>query len=151
MQNEFSVEIGKEEELFTLVHHNIAMALETENLALNPELVQKGVQAVLEDSNKGFYLVVKHMHQIAGSLMITQEWSDWRNAWIWWIQSVYVKPDYRGKGVYKTLFETVKKLASENKVPVIRLYVDQNNTSAMQVYAKTGMTASHYALWEWEE
>lgn len=150
MQNEFSVEIGKEKDLLTLVHHNIAMALETENLALNPELVQKGVQAALEDSNKGFYLVVRHSQNVAGSLMITQEWSDWRNAWIWWIQSVYVKPEYRGKGVYKSLFETVKTLASENKVPVIRLYVDQKNTTAMQVYAKTGMTASHYGLWELE-
>jgi ribosomal protein S18 acetylase RimI-like enzyme len=131
-----------------LVEHNLAMALETENLELNKEVVEAGVLKLLKDSTKGFYLIAEMNQQIAGSLMITFEWSDWRNEDIWWIQSVYIRPDFRKKGIYKKLYNTVKKMALESGTGSIRLYVDQSNIQAKSVYLQLGMEHSHYDLFE---
>jgi GNAT superfamily N-acetyltransferase len=94
-------------DLPALVEHNLAMALETENLVLKENIVEAGVHRVFQDKAKGFYLIAEINQQIAGSLMITFEWSDWRNEDIWWIQSVYIRPNFRKKGIYKKLIQII--------------------------------------------
>jgi ribosomal protein S18 acetylase RimI-like enzyme len=135
-------------DLSALVEHNLAMALETENLVLKKDIVEAGVLRVFQDTAKGFYLIAEINQQIAGSLMITFEWSDWRNEDIWWIQSVYIRPDFRKKGIYKKLYNSVKKMALESGTGSIRLYVEQTNTQAKTVYLQLGMEHSHYNLFE---
>ena len=129
----------------------IAMALETENLALEPEVVDKGVMAVFEDASKGFYYVAETGGKVVGSLLTTYEWSDWRNGNILWIQSVYVKPEFRGKGIFRMLYERVKCIVmdGQNKYRGIRLYVDKTNERARRIYEKLGMTNHHYETFEW--
>ncbi len=136
-------------DLSTLVSFNCAMAEESEGKKLFPETIQSGVLALLEDESKGFYLLAEMDDQVVGQLMITKEWSDWRNGHFWWIQSVYVLPGYRKKGVYRSLHEAIIKMGkSEDHVCGIRLYVDKDNTIAQEVYKKMGMEASHYTLFE---
>ncbi|MEZ5308022.1 MAG: GNAT family N-acetyltransferase [Pyrinomonadaceae bacterium] len=132
----------------SLVEFNQEMAFETEGKRLDPETLAKGVNAVFTDGNKEFYVVAESEDgRIAGGLMIVLEWSDWRNAWFWWISSVYVRPEWRGKRVYSRLYEFVKKLASEQgNVHGFRLYVDLENERAQRVYEKLGMEASNYLL-----
>src|SRR5678815_5803987 len=94
-----------------MVEFNQAMALETEGKLLDPDVLRKGVEAVFADPQKGFYVVAEDSGTIVGGLMVTYEWSDWRNAWFWWIQSVYVLPEYRGRQIYSQLYDFVKSLA----------------------------------------
>ena len=130
---------------------NIAMASETEDKALDPITLQQGVSEVLSNPVKGFYLLAVFSETIVGQLMITSEWSDWRNGYFWWIQSVYVKQDQRNRGVYKALNEEVLNSARLNgNVCGIRLYVDKDNTAAQQVYRNLGMSESNYDMYEIE-
>lgn len=125
------------------------MALETEGKQLDARTLRGGVEAVFDDSKKGFYVVAEADGVIVGGLMVTYEWSDWRNGWFWWIQSVYITPGYRGKGIYRMLYDFVKKKAArENDVCGFRLYVEKENESARKVYEKLGMEASHYLMYE---
>ena len=134
---------------FTTIYTNISMALETEDIALNNEEITQGVQAVFDDSHLGRYCVATINNQIVGSLLLTTEWSDWHNKYYWWIQSVYVNPQYRRSGVYKTLYEFVCNSAKEHgDVYAIRLYVDVNNKIAQQVYNNLGMHKSNYDMFE---
>lgn len=127
-----------------------AMALETEALHLEENILQKGVEAVFADANKGRYFVAALDGKVIASLMTTYEWSDWRNGWIWWIQSVYVIPSARGKGIYKRMYNFLQeKLKESPDVRGIRLYVDKSNRSANAVYEKLGMNGEHYSLFEW--
>ena len=115
----------------TIVAFNIAMSSETEDKGLNPTTLQQGVSEVLRNPVKGFYLVAVLSETVVGQLMITYEWSDWRNGYFWWIQSVYVNQDHRKRGVYKALNEEVLNLARLNGgICGIRLYVDKDNTAA---------------------
>ncbi|MEO6052202.1 MAG: GNAT family N-acetyltransferase [Pyrinomonadaceae bacterium] len=133
----------------SLVEFNQTMALETEGKHLNGEVLRVGVEAVFGDEKKGFYVVAEDDGRIAGGLMVTFEWSDWRNAWFWWIQSVYIRPEFRGQKMYRRLYEFVKEKAVESgHVCGFRLYVDTDNTSAQRVYEKVGMEASHYLMYE---
>ncbi|MCD6051349.1 MAG: family N-acetyltransferase [Verrucomicrobia bacterium] len=126
------------------------MAWETEQLRLDPLKCTPGVRAVFEQPQRGRYYVAADGDSILGALLITSEWSDWRNGDIWWIQSVYVIPDARGRGVFKQLFAHVKSLAeSRTDVFGLRLYVDRRNTRAKQVYQQLGMNADHYEVCEW--
>src|SRR3990167_5567248 len=119
----------------SLVENNLRMAYETEGKRLNKIILQKGVSAVLKFPEKGFYLIAEINGTVAGSLMITNEWSDWRNSTFWWIQSVYVLPEFRKKGIYRKLYREVKRLAKKEKnVCGIRLYVEKNNIKAQKVY-----------------
>lgn len=128
---------------------NRNMAKETENLFLAPEVVRSGVSKLLKSPDLGFYLVAEQNNKVVGSLMITTEWSDWRCARFWWIQSVYVLPDFRRKGLYGRLYSEVKKLAqSDSNVCGFRLYVEKNNTIAKQAYRKYGMHKTAYRLFE---
>jgi len=127
-----------------------SMALETENITLNSETVLNGVTAVFNDPAKGFYIVAEQNDAKAACLLITPEWSDWRNAWVWWIQSVYVLPAFRKSGVFGTMYEYIRYMAEKRTdVAGIRLYVDNTNTPAQMVYKAVGMNGEHYTTFEW--
>jgi len=133
----------------TIAEYNINMAKETENLDLDVDTIHQGVRAMIQDSTgkRGKYFVAELDGRIIGQLMITYEWSDWRNADIWWIQSVYVVPEHRKKGIFKQLYTYVKVQAEQHKACGLRLYADNDNTKAQETYKKLGMT-SHYAVFE---
>lgn len=137
-------------DLTALVSFNQLMAMETESKELDTNILTSGVNAVLTDPNKGFYLVAEsEQNDIAGSLMVTLEWSDWRNSHFWWIQSVYVVPNYRRMGVYSALYEKVKFLAENSDgVCGYRLYVEKDNQVAQKTYQKLGMKATYYDMYE---
>jgi len=128
---------------------NVRLAQESEGLGLNAARVEAGVTAMLKDPAKGIYYVAAVAGAVAGQLMITYEWSDWRNANIWWIQSVYVKPEFRRAGVFRALFNHVQSLAQARKdVCNLRLYVHAENTRAAQSYERLGMTRTQYEVFE---
>ena len=128
---------------------NAAMARETEHLELDPARVRAGVEAALADEAKGFYLVAETGGRPVGQLMITYEWSDWRNGNFWWIQSVYVEPASRGLGIYRRLYGAVREAAEmAGNVCGIRLYVERDNTRAQDVYRRQGMHATAYEMYE---
>ncbi len=132
-----------------LVEFNMAMALETESKELDANVLRSGVGAVFSDEKKGFYVVAEEDAKIIGGLMITFEWSDWRDAWFWWIQSVYILPEARGRQIYSRLYEFVKEhAAQQGNVCGFRLYVESENHHAQRVYEKVGMQGSHYLMYE---
>lgn len=133
-----------------IVAFQIAMARETEAIDLDEEICTRGVAAVFADPSHGLYYIAEADGRILGSLMLTYEWSDWRNGVVWWIQSVYVRPEARAQGVYRGLYAHVQQLAqADANVRGIRLYVDERNTRAQQVYARLGMNGEHYRVFEW--
>jgi ribosomal protein S18 acetylase RimI-like enzyme len=140
---------ARTEDIDSLIGFNEAMALETEGKKLYTGTLRKGVEAVFDDPQKGFYLVAEDKGRAIGGLMVTFEWSDWRNAWFWWIQSVYVNPEYRGKRIYSQLYDFVKKEASAaGNVCGFRLYVEKENAHAQRVYEKVGMEETYYLMYE---
>ena len=144
-----NIRIARKDEVASLVEFNQSMALETEGKQLDSQTLRRGVEAVFDDAKKGFYVVAESENEILGGLMVTYEWSDWRNNWFWWIQSVYIVPEHRGRGVYRLLYDFVKeKAASEKNVCGFRLYVEKENERARKVYEKLGMEASHYLMYE---
>ncbi|MFZ2285631.1 MAG: GNAT family N-acetyltransferase [Bacteroidales bacterium] len=126
-----------------------AMAMETEGVELKGEVVANGVMAVFSDGNKGEYYVAEENGAVVASLMITYEWSDWRNASVWWFQSVYVIPSYRRLGVFRMMYDHVKKEGIERGIAGLRLYVDAGNTRAQKTYEAMGMNGAHYRTFEW--
>jgi GNAT superfamily N-acetyltransferase len=126
---------------------NISLAKESENIILNPETVLAGVKELLSDKIKGFYLVAEENDTIVGQLMITVEWSDWRNKPIWWVQSVYVEKQWRKKGVFTQLLDYVRQKARIKGVAFLRLYAHKNNRSALQVYEKIGWKQEPYVVY----
>ncbi len=143
------IRIASFEDANSLVEFNQAMALETEGKQLDAQILQSGVEAVLHDEKKGFYAVAENEGKIVGGLMVTFEWSDWRDSWFWWIQSVYILPEFRGQKIYSRLYEFVKQNAEEKgDVCGFRLYVEKENTNAQKVYEKCGMERSHYLMYE---
>ena len=137
-----------DKDISNLVENNLLLAKESENELLNKNLVKKGVSTLLSHPEKGFYIVVENDDEIIGQLMITFEWSDWRNTDLWWIQSVYVHSDFRDKGVFTILFNEVKKLAKKNEVPLLRLYVHHSNEVAQKVYEAKKMIKGTYIFYE---
>lgn len=133
----------------TIARFNALMAAETEQITLDQNRLLKGVEALLRDSTKGFYLVVEHDNVIVGQLMITYEWSDWRNGNLWWIQSVYVQPEFRRQGVFRRLFQHILDLAcAQSNVPGLRLYMHAENTRARRTYETLGLVHTHYEVFE---
>ena len=133
----------------TLAGFNQAMAQETEAKVLAGDVVLPGVDAVLRDARHGFYVVADTGREVVGSLLVTYEWSDWRNGRIWWIQSVYVRPGHRRRGVYRTLHEFVRDRAlSTGGVVGLRLYVERDNAAARRTYAALGMRETPYLVCE---
>jgi GNAT superfamily N-acetyltransferase len=133
-----------------IIDFQIAMARETEDFELQRDITTRGVHAVFADPALGRYFVAEADGHVVASLMITYEWSDWRNGVVWWIQSVYVVPDFRRRGVYAGLYQHVKAMVeAEPSIRGIRLYVDDRNTSAQEVYTRLGMNGEHYKVYEW--
>ena len=132
-----------------LAEFNINTASETEPFELIPEVVAAGVRTMIENPQMGFYLVVELDNGIQASLMITTEWSDWRNGMFWWIQSVYVRPAYRRQGLYRELYARIKELAEqEPNVCGFRLYVEKENIKAQKAYQALGMSETDYKMFE---
>ena len=144
-----NIRLAVREDIDALVDFNQAMALETEAKLLETRILRNGVEAVFIDESKGFYVVVEETGVIIGGLMITFEWSDWRSKWFWWIQSVYIVPESRRKGIYKLLYDFVRLKAKESRdVCGFRLYVEMENLKAQKVYERVGMTGSKYLMYE---
>lgn len=144
-----NIRLAKAEDAPALIEFNQAMALETEGKRLETNILQSGVEAVFDDKKKGFYVVAEEENKIIGGLMITFEWSDWRDSWFWWIQSVYILPEVRGRKIYSKLYEFVKQKAIEDgNICGFRLYVEKENVNAQKVYEKLNMKASHYLMYE---
>ena len=132
-----------------MVEFNQAMAMETEGKQLSEDVLSKGVSSVFDDPQKGFYVVADDGVRIIGGLMVTFEWSDWRNGWFWYVQSVYVRPEARGKKVYSQLYQFVKeRAAAQGNVCGFRLYVEKENERAQAVYKKLGMEETYYLMFE---
>ncbi len=133
-----------------IARFQVAMAWETENYKLDLETVRKGVAAVLGDERHGAYYVAVIEGQVVGSLLTTFEWSDWRNGTVLWIQSVFVDSAFRKQGIYGALYSHIKTLvAADRALKGIRLYVDESNKKAMEVYNRLGMNGEHYRVFEW--
>lgn len=131
-----------------LVHGNATMALETEQLHLDLPTLRRGVDAVLSGQAPGQYWVAEHEGRVVGQLLITFEWSDWRNRLVWWIQSVHVAEDARRLGVFRALYTHTREAAVAAGAAGLRLYVDESNTRAQAVYAALGMNGGHYRVFE---
>ncbi len=128
---------------------NRRLAQETETLALDEECVLKGVTALLRDPAKGLYYLAELDGMVAGQVMITYEWSDWRNGNLWWLQSVYVREEFRGRGIFRALFRYVEDLARKDPgVAGVRLYMHEENVRARRVYEALGMKQTKYQVFE---
>jgi GNAT superfamily N-acetyltransferase len=133
----------------TIVEFNRLLAEESEGQHLDPEVLSAGVTAALSDPTKGPYFLAEHDGDIVGQVQVTYEFSDWRNGWFWWIQGVYVRPDARRRGVFRTLYEHVAEAAkSDPEVIGLRLYVERDNERAQQTYLKLGMAWTNYLFME---
>lgn len=138
------------DDILVIVSFQEKMAFETENLNLDRNVLKEGVRQVFANPAKGKYFVAEDNDAtIAGSLLVTYEWSDWRNSTVLWIQSVYVEKEYRKKGVFSKMYDYIKEIVSNSdQYTGIRLYVDKTNTSAQDVYDRIGMNGEHYKLYE---
>lgn len=148
---ELFIRRGLPADLDVVVKFNCGLARETESWELDEGRIRPGVAALLADSNRGIYFLAESDGGVVGQLMITREWSDWRNGWFWWIQSLYVRAEHRGKGVFKALYRHVEKEAAASEdVCGLRLYVDEDNGRAQEVYERIGMSKSRYEFFEVE-
>ena len=132
----------------TVVAYNAAMAEETESKTLDRSVLTPGVAAVLDDPERGRYWIAEHDGVTIGQVMVTREWSDWRNAWFWWLQSVYVAPEFRRQGVFRALYERVRDEAQSAGACGLRLYVEHENSAAADTYRALGMADADYAMLE---
>jgi len=133
----------------SIIDFQLKMAWETENMKLFPEIVTKGVDAVFHDQSRGQYYVAESDSKVVASLLITYEWSDWRNCNVWWFQSVYVIPEFRRQGVFRKMYNHIRELAEEQDIAGLRLYVETKNSRAQKTYEALGMSSEHYAFYEW--
>jgi len=144
-----SIRLAKPSDAPSIIEFNLAMAMETEEKQLDRAILERGVQAVLDNPAHGFYVVAESDDCIMGSLLVTPEWSDWRNGLFWWIQSLYVLPQWRRRGVFRALYTFVTEQAAANSdVRGVRLYVEKNNAIARTCYETMGMRESIYTLYE---
>ncbi len=140
---------GAPVDVAVIVEFNRRLAHETEGRALDDAILSAGVAAVLADPSRGLYFVAERDGAVVGQLMITTEWSDWRNGWIWWIQSVYVRHDARRQGVFRALYQYVEAAArADAQVVGLRLYVEHDNHAAQQTYLGLGMERTGYLVLE---
>ena len=146
--NRYEITVGTTNDINAIAAFQVAMAMESEGTTLDLERVTRGVTMAMADEAKGKYIVARIDGKAVGSLMLTREWSDWNCQWYWWIQSVYVEPQHRKKGVYKAMYSKVKQMAQAENVSQVRLYVDKTNTSAQQAYQRLGMDETHYLMYE---
>lgn len=147
------VRMASRGDLDVLVNFSAAMAMETEGRQLDRDRLQRGIQSVLESTERGFYLVSERQdldsRPVVGQLLVTYEWSDWRNATFWWIQSVYVHTTWRRQGVYRQMHRHVLNMArARQDVCGVRLYVEEHNETAQRVYRQVGLMPSGYLIFE---
>ena len=151
--DQLNVRIARPEDALTIESFSAAMALETEGRRLDLDRLHRGTIALIENPAQGFFIVAEQRQgdnrQLLGQLMVTYEWSDWRNGVFWWIQSVYVAPGWRRQGVFRLMHENVVATAKASlNVCGVRLYVERSNSAAQAVYRKVGLTPSAYAMFE---
>ncbi len=147
--SQLTIRDARQEDRETLVGFNCRLALETEKKQLDPQTVDRGVSAALEDPSRLRYWVAEHEGQIVGQAAITREWSDWRNGWLWWLQSVYVHVEHRGAGVFRALFDHIRQEAhAQRDVVGLRLYVEVDNEPARKVYQALGLQPGGYLVFE---
>lgn len=146
-----TIRVGLPHDEPVIVAFNIALAAESEHRTLDRDTVTEGVRAVLRDPGRGRYFLAVQREHIVGQLMLTQEWSDWRNGTFWWIQSVYVAPDWRGCGIFRALFAHVEALSRRSReVCGLRLYVERDNDRAQRIYRDCGLELTDYRIMELE-
>jgi GNAT superfamily N-acetyltransferase len=132
-----------------LIEFNLRLAEETEHVSLEPAVLAAGVSAGLSDPHKALYFVAEESGTVVGQLMLTREWSDWRNGWLWWIQSVYVRPEARRRGVFRALYQHVHEAArADPEVVGLRLYMERDNHVARQTYLGLGMELVPYVVFQ---
>ncbi len=149
MPKEINIRLAEARDADVLIQFNRGIARETEGMELPLDRIAPGVKTLLENPDLGFYVVAEIEGAIAGALMVTFEWSDWRNGLFWWIQSVYVRSEHRKRGIYRSLYQHIKtRAAHEPNVCGFRLYVEKNNTAAQQTYQALGMSETHYKIFE---
>lgn len=144
-----SIRKATPEDAPSIIDFQQKMAWETEQLALKNELVTQGVNAVFENNARGQYWIAEDNGQVVASLLITYEWSDWRNANVWWFQSVYVLPAWRRTGIFRSMYNNIKGEADKIGVAGLRLYVETSNKKAQLTYEALGMKCEHYTMYEW--
>ena len=135
----------------SIADFNVLMALETESLALDPATVRRGVARVVGDAAKGRYFVASaedRPDEAVACLLVTFEWSDWRDGELWWVQSVYVRPDWRRRGVFRGLYAHVRDVAHAAGAGGLRLYVEHDNEAAQETYVRVGMRRTGYLVME---
>ena len=149
INKEIVIRLAEIRDVLVITKFNQAMAFETEKKELIPKVVSKGVKKILMNSNLGFYVIAERDKEVIGSLMVTTEWSDWRNGMFWWIQSVYIKPNERRKGIYTKLYNFIKESANNNpSICGFRLYVEYENILAKNSYEALGMMETGYRIYE---
>jgi GNAT superfamily N-acetyltransferase len=137
------------EDASAIIDFQQKMAWETEQLTLEPEIITRGVNEVFANPACGQYWVAEENSIVLASLLITFEWSDWRNTNVWWFQSVYVLPAFRRKGVFRSMYSRIRDEAEKQCVAGLRLYVETNNSAAQKTYETLGMKSEHYRMYEW--
>jgi ribosomal protein S18 acetylase RimI-like enzyme len=136
-------------DLDVVVDFNRRLAEESEGKILDAAVLKAGVTQALADPQKALYFLAEDAGLVVGQTMITTEWSDWRNGWFWWIQSVYVRPEVRRRGVFRALFEHISKAARQDSSVIgLRLYVDDDNHAAQETYRQMGMIDAGYFVLE---
>jgi GNAT superfamily N-acetyltransferase len=149
MPSDIRVRIAEPKDIETIAELNLAMSWETEGKRLDPATLTQGIRAVFENPVHGFYVVAECDGRVVGCLLITFEWSDWRNGLFWWIQSLYVRPAWRRSGVFRRLHDFIKAEALRRpELCGLRLYVEQSNDVAQRAYRQMGMECSTYQLYE---
>lgn len=144
-----TIRLAEREDAGAIMEFQLGLALETENTHLDKLVLSKGISAVFDDPSKGTYYVAEYNGKVAGCFLITYEWSEWRNATIWWLQSVYVSAPYRGSGVFRHMYKHIMEMiANDSTVAGLRLYVDNTNERAQKVYKSLGMNGDHYHVFE---
>jgi len=141
---------GQRRDSGRIIEFQMRMAKEAEGLKLDRETVTEGVRGVFEERSRGTYWIAEQDGEILGVCLVIPEWSDWRNGTVLWIHSLYVVPEARGRGIFKKLYEHLKKQVEESEELMgLRLYVDKKNRLAQEVYERLGMSKEHYELYEW--
>lgn len=137
------------DDLDVICEFNTRMAAETEDVVLDPERLREGVRQILNDPDRGLYFLAETGGRVVAQTSITFEWSDWRNGWFWWLESVYVLPEMRGQGAFRAVLQHIESLArAAGDVCGIRLYVDGDNQAAAEVYDRLGLPVSRYHMRE---
>ena len=149
MPDDIQVRFAEIGDIEIIAELNTAMAWETEQKRLDPATIRRGIRAAMDDSDYGFYVVAEQNGEVVGCLLITFEWSDWRSALFWWIQSLYVQPPFRRRGVFTRLHDFVKAQALQHpEVCGLRLYVEESNQVAQRAYHQIGMRPTSYRMYE---